>query len=293
MSNNDSNNDDSDGRVTIAAAMEAAARRLLPLGSAARREAELLLASALDRPRSFLLSHAGERLDAAQVARLAALLDRRLAGESLAYVSGRKEFWSLDLEVDARVLVPRPETELLVELALDILPAEAHARVLDLGTGSGAIALAIAHERPNWRVLMTDVSSDALAVACRNAERLGLGNVSFEVGDWYVPIGAMHFDLIVSNPPYVSSGDPALEADGVRSEPRVALTPGTSGLEALQRIAERAAEHLRPGGWLAVEHGAEQAERVTAMFSQHGLSTIRSLRDPAGHARVTAGRRAP
>lgn len=283
-----SNNND----VTITAALEEATRRLRPLGPGAQREAELLLASVLDRPRGFLLSHAGERLSAAQLARLSACLERRLAGESLAYVSGRKEFWSIDLEVDARVLVPRPETELLVEFALGILPQQAHARVLDLGTGSGAIALAIAHERPNWRVLMTDVSPDALAVACRNAERLGLGNVSFEVGDWYAPIGAMHFDLIVSNPPYLSSEDPALETDGLRSEPRIALTPGTSGLEALQRIAGRAAEHLRPGGWLAVEHGAGQAEQVAAMFSQQGLSSIRSLRDLAGHARVTAGCRA-
>lgn len=279
--------------MTVGAALEAAALELDSLGPEARREAELLLCAALGVPRSFVLANPQQSLTASQLERVRAHVQRRAAGEPFAYVAGRKEFWSLDLEVDGRVLVPRPETEVLVEFALSVLPRDAHVRVLDLGTGSGAIALAIAHELPQARVVATDVSADALAVACRNAERLGLGNVSFEVGDWFDPIGAMHFDLIVSNPPYVASGDARLQSDGLRSEPRIALTPGASGLEAIERITGRAREHLRPGAWLAIEHAPGQAEPARALFSGHGFSTIRNLSDLTGAPRVTAGRHAP
>ncbi len=276
--------------LTVAVALDAGAKQLSILGAGARREAEFLLAAALDCTRGELLTQRDGAVNDAAARRYRASLVRRAHGEPLAYVTGRKEFWSLDLDVDARVLVPRPETELLVEFALQVLAADAHARVLDLGTGSGAIALAIASERPHARVTATDVSTDALTVALRNAERLELGNVTFEIGDWYEPVGAMHFDLIVSNPPYVGSQDPALGGDGLRAEPRVALTPGPDGLEAIEHIAQRARAHLRPGGWLAVEHGAGQAPAVAALFSTHGLSTIRSLRDLAGYERVTTGR---
>jgi release factor glutamine methyltransferase len=204
---------------------------------------------------------------------------------------GRREFWSLELEVNPHVLVPRPETELLVEFALQVLPDGQHAKVLDLGTGSGALALAIAHDRPAARVIATDASAQAITLACRNAERLELGNVSFQVGHWYDPVGAMHFDLIVSNPPYIAANDPALASAELAAEPREALVPGPEGLEAIEQIAARACEHLRPGGWLAVEHGATQARAVATLFSAAGLSTIRSLKDLAGHDRVTAGRR--
>lgn len=279
-------------KLTVAAALEAGARQLSGLGADARREAEFLLAAALECSRGELLAKRDVAVADGAASRYRASLERRAQGEPLAYVTGHKEFWSLDLSVDARVLVPRSETELLVEFALQVLPVDAHVRVLDLGTGSGAIALAIASERPHARVIATDVSADALTVACRNAERLALGNVSFESGDWYQPVGAMHFDLIVANPPYVAAHDGALQADGVVAEPRLALTPGPRGLEAIEYIAAHAGAHLRPGGWLAVEHGAEQAAAVTALFSKHGLSTIRSLRDLAGHDRVTCGTRA-
>jgi len=275
---------------TVGSALDDAASKLRSLGADARREAEILLSVVVERPRAALLANPGMPLDPGHAQKLQQWLERRLRGEPLAYLAGRKEFWSLDLEVDPRVLVPRPETELLVEFALEVLPPDKHPRVLDLGTGSGAVALAIAGERPDARVVATDVSPEALAVACRNAERLGLANVSFEVGHWYEPVGAMHFDLIVSNPPYVAENDPALGGDGLRAEPRVALTSGPTGLEALQLIAARAREHLRPHGWLAVEHGATQADAVAALFSAQGLSTIRSLRDLAGLPRATAGR---
>ena len=276
--------------LTVGAALDAGARQLSGLGADARREAEFLLAVALDCSRGELLARREVAVAAGAAQRYRASLVRRAQGEPLAYVTGRKEFWSLDLNVDARVLVPRPETELLVEFALQVLAVDARPRVLDLGTGSGAIALAIASERPHARVTATDVSADALTVALQNAERLELGNVTFEIGDWYEPVGAMHFDLIVSNPPYVASQDAALRGDGVLAEPRLALTPGPRGLEAIERIAAGARGHLRNGGWLAIEHGLVQAEAVAALFSAHGLSTIRSLRDLAGHHRVTAGR---
>jgi release factor glutamine methyltransferase len=280
----------SDAPETIGSVLQEAIAQL-SASATARLDAELLMASCLDRPRSFLLSHGGEALSPATRERFLQSVARRRRGEPVAYILGRREFWSLELEVNPGVLVPRPETELLVEFALGVLPVDEHAKVLDLGTGSGALALAIAHERPAARVVAIDASADAITLACRNAERLELGNVSFLVGDWYDPVGAMHFDLIVSNPPYIAADDPALTSAELAAEPRAALVPGPSGLEAIERIATRAAAHLRPLGWLALEHGATQARAVAALFSAAGLSTIRSLKDLAGHDRVTAARR--
>ena len=268
----------------------AAAIRQLASSPSARLDAEVLLAHALEHPRTFVHSHGGEAVAPAVAARIATLIERRRRGEPVAYITGRREFWSLELEVDASVLIPRPETELLVEFALEILPVGAHARVLDLGTGSGAVALAIARERPNVRVTANDISTPALTLACRNAERLGIGNVTFVSGDWYETVGAMHCDLIVSNPPYVAGDDPALASGDASHEPRLALTPGPTGLEAIERIVAGARAHLRAGGWLGVEHGSEQGAAVRDLFSRHGLSTIRTRRDLAGHERVTTGR---
>ena len=280
----------SEAPETIATVLQRAVEQLSASASA-RLDAELLLANCLDQSRSFLLSHGGEALSPAARERFARSVARRRSGEPVAYIVGRCEFWSLDLEINPHVLVPRPETELLVEFALEIVPAGQHAKILDLGTGSGAIALAIAHERPDARVVATDASTEAITLACRNAERLELGNLSFLVGHWYEPVGAMHFDLIVSNPPYIAADDAVLKTTELAAEPRAALVSGPSGLEAIERVAARACEHLRPGGWLALEHGAEQAGAVAPLFSAAGLSTIRTLKDLAGHDRVTAGRR--
>ncbi|HKE43698.1 MAG TPA: peptide chain release factor N(5)-glutamine methyltransferase [Steroidobacteraceae bacterium] len=274
---------------TVGALLESAVRQLSATSPSARLDAELLLTHVLQRPRSFAHSHAGESVAPATVAEVLALIERRRRGEPVAYIVGRREFWSLDFEVTPDVLIPRPESELLVEFALEVLPHEAHARVLDLGTGSGALALAIARERPHARVTATDASTPALTLACRNAERLEIGNVTFLAGNWYEPVGAMHCDLIVSNPPYVAANDPALSSGDVSREPRAALTPGPTGLEAIERILARAREHLRAGGWLALEHGAVQGEAVRALFSSHGFSTIRTRQDLAGHERMTAG----
>ncbi|HZF24653.1 MAG TPA: peptide chain release factor N(5)-glutamine methyltransferase [Steroidobacteraceae bacterium] len=274
---------------TVGALLESACRQLTATSPSARLDAELLLAHALQSPRSFVHTHAGETVAPAAAARIRELVERRRRGEPVAYIVGRREFWSLDLEVIPEVLIPRPETELLVEFALEVVPLEAHARVLDLGTGSGALALAIARERPSARVTATDVSAPALTLACRNAERLEIGNVTFLAGNWYDPVGAMHCDLIVSNPPYVAASDAALASGDTSHEPRAALSPGPTGLEAIERILARAREHLRPGGWLALEHGADQGTAVRALFSRHGFSTIRTRQDLAGHERVTAG----
>ena len=280
----------SEGLATIAEVLASAIDQLQTLSPTARLDAELLVAGCLEQSRSFLVSHAGEALSPQTCERIARAVGRRKQGEPVAYILGLKEFWSLELEVDRRVLIPRPETERLVEFALEVLPSEGHSKVLDLGTGSGAVALAIAHERPAARIMATDILPEAITVACRNAERLELGNVTFLVGDCYEPVGAMHFDLIVSNPPYVAADDPALASPELRAEPRGALVPGPTGLEAIERIVARAREHLRPGGWLALEHGARQGKAVAALLSQAGFSTIRNFKDLAGHDRVAAGR---
>ena len=280
----------SEAPATVADVLASAVDRLRITSPTARLDAELLTAGSLERPRSFLVSHAGEALSPETCERIAQAVERRTRGEPVAYILGTREFWSLDLEVNPHVLIPRPETERLVEFALEVLPRDSHGKVLDLGTGSGAVALAIAHDRPAVRVIATDISPEAIVVACRNAERLELSNVKFLVGDGYDPVGAMHFDLIVSNPPYIAANDPALASPELRAEPRDALVPGPTGLETIERIVARAREHLRPDGWLALEHGAEQGKAVSALLSRADFSTIRSLKDLAGHDRVTVGK---
>ncbi len=252
-------------------------------------DAQLLLAAALAVPRAQLHSHPEGQATTAQAAGYRHLLARRAAGEPLAYLTGRREFWSLELAVTPEVLIPRPETELLVERALALGPAEA--RAADLGTGSGAVALALARERPRWRLLATDVSAPALAVARANAAALGAGNVEFRRGSWFEPLAAERFELLLSNPPYVAADDPVLEEPGLRSEPRLALTPGGDALAHLRILARGAAAHLTPGGWLLLEHGATQGAAVRGELEAAGLAHVRSHRDLAGHERMTEGQR--
>ena len=217
-----------------------------------------------------------------------ALVARREAREPLAYITGQKEFWNLTFLVTPTVLVPRPETELLVERALARGPPGS-ARVADLGTGSGAVALALASERPQWQLVATDISAAALALARSNAAALGLSRVEFRLGDWFAPLAGDLFDLLVSNPPYVAAADPALAL--LRHEPQVALTPGADGLASLRTLAEGAAAHLALGGWLLLEHGAEQGAQVRAALVLAGFRHVRSHRDLAGHERMTEGQR--
>jgi release factor glutamine methyltransferase len=274
---------------TSAATLIARGTRQLASGNTAHDsaalDAQLLLAHALGLERSRLLAHADAVVDAAGAERYRQLLCRREAGEPLAYLTRRREFWSLQLIVTPDVLIPRPETELLVERAL-ALRSGASGRVADLGTGSGAIAIALARERPGWHIVAPDVSAAALGVARRNSEACGV-SIELRQGDWYAALGAETFDLLLSNPPYVAADDPALHA--LRFEPRAALSPGRDALQSLRTLVRGAARHLRPGGWLLLEHGATQGAQLRAELVLAGFGYVRSHRDLAGHERITEG----
>ena len=255
-------------------------------------DAQVLLAHVLARDRGWLVAHGDEPLTLEQEAAFFALAKRRRDGEPVAYLTGRREFWGLLLRVTSAVLIPRPETESLVELALLRIPVDRESRVLDLGTGSGAIALALAHERPRARILATDISTEALAVARDNARRLGIANVEFARADWYAGLPDIWrdvaFDLIAANPPYVAMNDPHLREGDVRFEPAAALVSGVDGIAAIRQIVAGARAHLAPDGTLAVEHGYDQSERVRELFSAAGFSGIVTAKDLAGIPRVAA-----
>lgn len=252
-------------------------------------DARALLAHALERSPAWLFAHGNDPIDEQSLQRFETLLARRVQGEPVAYLTGRRAFWSFDLMVSADTLIPRPETELLVELALARLPVGAESRVADLGTGSGAIALALARERPQAQVVAVDVSAGALDVARANARELGLRNVEFRQGDWLQPLADEHFDLIVSNPPYIADADPHLDA--LRYEPVPALSSGGDGLDAIRIIASNAPAHLRSGGWLLLEHGWDQGDAVRALLQAAGFDNVETRRDLEHRDRVTLGRR--
>jgi len=253
-------------------------------------DAQVLLAHVLGRDRAWLVAHRTDLVSRESAAAFFALAKRRREGEPVAYLTGVREFWGLSLTVSPAVLIPRPETETLVEVALERLPKDRDVAILDLGTGSGAIALALAHERPRARVLATDTSTEALAVAEANARRLDLANVEFLKASWYDGLADGRFDLIAANPPYVESDDPHLAAGDVRFEPRAALVPVGDGLAALRVIVGGACAHLASGGTLVVEHGYEQADTVLALFAGAGLTEMTAARDLAGIPRVVTGR---
>lgn len=262
----------------------------LPDSPSPRLDAELLLAHALGQSRSYLRTWPEREPSAAQCAAFAALLARRRTGEPVAYLLGRQGFWSLDLEVAPHTLIPRPDTELLVETALALaLGHGGPARVLDLGTGTGAIALALACERPAWQVLGVDRVSEAVQLAERNRARLGLGNVRFVESVWFSTLGGERFALIVGNPPYIAADDRHLNEGDVRFEPASALVAGQDGLDDIRRIVAEAPEHLEAGGWLLLEHGYDQAEAVRALFAARGFAAVESRRDLGGHQRITLG----
>ncbi len=256
-------------------------------------DAQVLLAFCAGKDRAWLVAHRDDALTRAEADAFFTLAKRRRDGEPVAYLTGTREFWGLSLAVTPDVLIPRPETETLVELALERLPRERALRVLDLGTGSGAIALAIASERPRLRVVATDRLPEALEVARGNAQRLALGNIDFVLSDWYASIGTKRFDLIACNPPYVAAADPHLAAGDVRFEPVVALASGRDGLTALRILVAGARDHLVPDGSLLVEHGHDQSAAVVQLFRDAGFDVIVTRRDLAGIARVAAGTMAP
>ncbi|MGH8182897.1 MAG: peptide chain release factor N(5)-glutamine methyltransferase [Rhodanobacteraceae bacterium] len=265
-----------------------AAARTLP-GDDARREAALLLRHVLGVSDAWLVAHAGDSVDGPHASAFHQLIERRVHGEPVAYLTGMRGFHALDLHVTPAVLIPRPETELLVDLALQRIPAEAGCRVADLGTGSGAIALAIAQARPRTQVLATDASESALEVARANAARLGLRNVEFAQGGWCSALGDQRFDLIVSNPPYIAEGDSHLRQGDLRFEPAGALASGRDGLDAIRVIVRDAHTHLREGGWLLFEHGFEQGAATRGLLSAQGYTDVFTAPDLEGRDRVSGG----
>jgi release factor glutamine methyltransferase len=257
----------------------------------ARRDAEILLGHALDKSRAWLYAHGDDEISDVAAETFRSLLKQRVAGTPVAYLVGHREFWTLDLLVTPAVLIPRPESELLVELVLQHIPQSEKVDIVDLGTGSGAIALAIAHERPQSRVVATDASEEALSIARINAARLEIGNVEFIRSDWFDGLSRMMFDVIVSNPPYIASNDNHLSLGDLRFEPRGALASGVDGLDSIRAIVRSALEHLKPGGDLLMEHGFDQGAAVRELFAQSGFVDISTSRDSEARERVTGGRK--
>jgi len=254
-----------------------------------RLEADLLTCRALGRERAWLYAHGGDAIEAGALATLQRLVAERRGGKPVAQLCGTREFYGRDFEIDERVLIPRPETELLIDVALT-LPLPQEARVCDIGTGSGCIAVTLAAERPAWRVTAVDCSKDALAVARANHDRLCPQRVELLMGDLLDPVGDRRFDLVVSNPPYVAEEDPHLERGDLRFEPRRALAAGADGLDVIRRLVARARHRLGPGGWLLIEHGHDQAARVRSLLEGAGFYRVESRRDLAGIERISLGR---
>ncbi len=271
--------------MEIGTALADGTEKLRSVSESPMLDAELLLARAIDVPRSYLIAHPQDTLDPAAVERYFTAIDRRSSGMPIAYIKGEKEFWSMALTVSPDTLVPRPETEVLVTQALQRIPAERQFSVLDLGTGSGAIALALASERPNCDVVATDVSISALAVARENANRHALANIEFLCGDWTAPVAGRTFDLIVSNPPYVPSKHADLKRLG--HEPQLALAAGEDGLDAIRRISAETRSVIGNGGSLLVEHGETQLAEVAAILTGDGWSRLCHVDDLSGKPRVT------
>jgi release factor glutamine methyltransferase len=276
--------------MDIAHTLKQIAERLATVSDSARLDAELLLCHALGRPRSYLYTWPEQELDEEQAEALEKLVERRQGGEPVAHILGKREFWSLELALSTDTLIPRPETELLVEAALARIPEQAEWAVADLGTGSGAIALAIASERPRCRITAVERSAGALAMARQNAQRLGLGNVEFLQGDWFAPLAGRRFQVILSNPPYIPDNDPHLSRGDLRFEPRSALAAGPDGLADLRQLVSGAPAFLCPPGWLLLEHGYDQGGAVTGLLDTAGYAEVADLTDLQGHGRVAVGR---
>ncbi|HET7159733.1 MAG TPA: peptide chain release factor N(5)-glutamine methyltransferase [Burkholderiales bacterium] len=270
--------------LSVRAALRHAQREIEPL------DARVLLCHVTGRSAAQLISHDEVQLTASQQAEFEALVSRRKVGEPVAYLTGTREFFERAFKVTPDVLIPRPETELLVELALERLPAPAAAQVLDLGTGSGCIGLSLVSERTHLKLVASDQSLEALQVAVQNAGRLNLSGVRFVQSHWFDTIDTERFDLIVSNPPYVAELDPHLTQGDLRFEPRAALAGGPDGLACIRVIVSGALNYLAPGGWLLLEHGYDQAQAVRALMNEAGYSAIFSARDLAGIERVSGGR---
>jgi len=273
---------------TISEMLRTATRELQATSSTPRLDAEVLIMHACGFDRSGLFTRDHIALTGEQQQRLEALLARRKQGEPIAYLTGMREFWSLEFNVSPATLIPRPETELLVEKALAFIPRDAKWTIADLGTGCGAIALALAKERPRCHIIATDISPATLEVARANAAKFGLTNIEYREGSWLEPLNDMQLDMIVSNPPYVRANDPHLEQGDVRFEPEQALAAGSEGLDAIRRIALSAREHLKPAAVLIFEHGGDQAAAIGQLLHQLGYRNIVCYPDLGGCDRITA-----
>ena len=254
-----------------------------------RRDAEVLLCHCLQKPRTYLYTWPDAAVAEAIAARYRACLQQRLEGQPVAYLTGTREFWSLSLQVNEHTLIPRPETEILVAWALE-LPAGKQLEVLDLGTGSGAIALALAKERKNWAITAVDTSAGALRCAQANADTLGLENLTLKKSYWFSALGSQRFGLVVSNPPYVADGDPHLSRGDLRFEPRAALVAGADGLGDIRHLVDAAPDFLQQGGQLLIEHGYDQGDVVRMLLADRGFSVVETRQDLSGLDRISGGR---
>lgn len=252
-------------------------------------EAEILLAYCLGKSRTYLRTYPEQIIEPDILIELQKLTQRRIDGVPIAYITGYREFWSLDFITNEHTLIPRPETELLVELALQKISADEPMHIADLGTGSGAIAASIATERPTSTIIATDISEPAIAVARQNARHLSLNNIQFHCGEWFAPILGEMFNIIISNPPYVASNDSHLEQGDLRFEPRRALESGTDGLDAIRHIINESKHYLLDGGWLLLEHGYDQRETIISLLEQSGFCNVAWYDDLQGQARAIIG----
>ncbi len=276
-------------RTTIAGILRSARSRLSTVHDTADLDSELLLAHALGKSRTWIYTWPNHYPTVSESEQFQRLIEQRLKGIPTAYLTGKCEFWSLSLEVNPATLIPRPETELLVEQILQRVPPGATLRIADLGTGSGAIAITLAVERPGCTVVATDRCPTALATAQRNAGKQGLSNIIFRTGDWYQPLAGERFDIITSNPPYIASGDPHLQQGDLPFEPLTALTAGHDGLDAIHTLVCNSHDYLNPGGWLMVEYGFDQRAAVARLLQHSGYSRIQCYPDLAGHDRISEG----
>ena len=275
---------------SIAQALKQASQKLTETSDSARLDAEVLLCQVLDCTATHLIAWPEKLLNDKQTQTFNQLIERRHTGIPVAYLIGSKEFWSLNFKVTPATLIPRPDTEILVEFVLNKFSDQKNLKLLDLGTGSGAIAIAIASERPNWEIVATDISTEALSIAAENARQHQITNIQFIESNWFEQLDRQYFDLIISNPPYIAEHDEHLSQGDVRFEPLSALASGETGLDDINRITAQSKKYLKPNGWLAFEHGYDQKQSVYDCFNHYQFQNITQLTDLSGLPRVTAGR---
>ena len=275
--------------MNIQQALQQASRELSASSPSAMLDVQVLLSFVLRCNTAHLAAWPEKDITKEQQSHYLQLIRQRQQGLPVAHLTGQREFWSLNFFVDNSTLIPRPETETLIEFILTKFTRRENLKLLDMGTGTGAIAITIANEKPEWQIVASDVSKEALKLARQNSEQHHTANISFIQSDWFENITAVDFDIIVSNPPYVASDDPHLQQGDVRFEPLSALTSGIAGMDDIEHLCSHAAEHLNNNGWLIVEHGYNQAQQVAECFTKNGFSEIQQQRDISGHLRMTAG----